>query len=84
MRSQWPDVEIGGGYISEEKKPMPQRLMTLKQVAAILNCTVSAVRRWQRENRITTIKIGRLVRVSECELDRIGREGIRPTIKGVR
>jgi excisionase family DNA binding protein len=63
---------------------MPQKLMTLNEVAAILNCTLSAVRRWRRENRIATIKVGRLVRVAESELDRIGRDGLRPTGKGVR
>jgi excisionase family DNA binding protein len=63
---------------------MPQKFMTLSQVAAILNCTLSAVRRWRRENRIRTIKVGRLVRVAESELDRIGREGLRPAGKGGR
>jgi excisionase family DNA binding protein len=60
---------------------MPQKLMTLNQVAAILNCTLSAVRRWRRENRISVVRVGRLVRVSETELDRIGREGLRPASK---
>jgi excisionase family DNA binding protein len=63
---------------------MSQKLMTLSQVAGSLNCTVSAVRRWRRENRIATVKIGRLVRVAESEVDRIGREGLSPTGKGVR
>lgn len=60
---------------------MPQKLMTLNQVAANLNCTVSAVRRWRRENRIAVVRVGRLVRVAEGELDRIVREGLRPTSK---
>ena len=63
---------------------MPQKLMTLNQVAAILNCTLSAVRRWRRENRISVVRVGRLVRVSETELDRIGREGLRPASKAGR
>jgi excisionase family DNA binding protein len=63
---------------------MPQKLMTLNEVARSLNCTVSAVRRWRRENRIATVKIGRLVRVAESEVERIGREGLSPTGKGVR
>ena len=63
---------------------MPQKLMTLNQVAAILNCTLSAVRRWRRENRICVVRVGRLVRVSETELDRIGREGLRPASKAGR
>ena len=63
---------------------MPQKLINLSQVAEILSCTLSAVRRWRRENRITTVKIGRLVRVDENEVDRIAREGLRPASKRVR
>jgi excisionase family DNA binding protein len=63
---------------------MPERLMALSQVAALCKCTLSAVRRWGRENRIATIKIGRLVRVTESEFERIVREGLRPVGKGGR
>jgi excisionase family DNA binding protein len=58
---------------------MSQKLITLKELAAILNCTLSGVRRWRREGRITAVKIGRLVRVPDTEVDRIAREGLRPT-----
>jgi excisionase family DNA binding protein len=63
---------------------MPQKLITLSQLATILNCTLSAVRKWRRENRIATVKIGRLVRVDEDEVYRIARQGLRPTSKRVR
>jgi excisionase family DNA binding protein len=58
-----------------------EKLFKLDQIATNCNCTLSAVRRWRRENRIATVKVGRLVRVTESELDRIGREGLRPTSK---
>ena len=71
-------------HATEEKKPMPEKLRKLDELAEKLNCTLAAVRRWKRENRIVTIKVGRLVRVAESELDRIRREGLRPKGKGVR
>ena len=63
---------------------MTDRLLTLNEIAANLHCTISAVRRWRRENRIATIKIGRLVRVADTELDRITKEGLRPATRGTR
>jgi excisionase family DNA binding protein len=63
---------------------MLRKLVTLTEAAAILSCTVSAMRRWRREKRIATVKVGRLVRIAETEIDRIGREGLRPASKAVR
>jgi|HubBroStandDraft_6_1064221.scaffolds.fasta_scaffold1000720_2 excisionase family DNA binding protein len=57
---------------------MAQKLATFNQAAASWGCTVSAVRRWRREGRIAVVKLGRLVRIPEAEVDRIAREGIRP------
>jgi excisionase family DNA binding protein len=61
-----------------------EKLFKLDQIATNCNCTLAAVRRWRQENRIAVIKVGRLVRVAESELDRIVREGLRPTSKGGR
>jgi excisionase family DNA binding protein len=63
---------------------MAQQLFKLLDVARSLNITVSCLRRWRREGRIAVVKLGRLVRVSETELDRIAQDGIRPPVKGVR
>ena len=57
---------------------MAQKLATLSEVATNLNCTLSCVRRWRREGRIKIVKLGRLVRVPEAELERIAKEGLRP------
>jgi excisionase family DNA binding protein len=56
---------------------MAHRLVTFPEVAKTLNCTISCLRRWRREGRITVVKLGRLVRVPETEVDRIAREGLR-------
>jgi excisionase family DNA binding protein len=55
-----------------------ERLWTVSEVANVFSCTVSCARRWIRERRIASIKIGpRLVRVPEREVDRLLTEGLR-------
>jgi excisionase family DNA binding protein len=63
---------------------MTDQLMKFNDVAKTLNCTVSCVRRWRREGRIAVVKLGKLVRVSEAEVSRIAKDGLRPTRKGAR
>jgi excisionase family DNA binding protein len=52
------------------------KLITITEVATIFCCTISAVRRWRREGRIKAVKLGRLVRFNEDEVNRIAREGL--------
>jgi excisionase family DNA binding protein len=54
------------------------RLLTLGEVAKNLGCTVSCLRRWRAEGKLTIVKLSRLVRVPEAEYARIAREGIAP------
>jgi excisionase family DNA binding protein len=69
-------VAIVAAAIKED--PMNRSMLTLNDVARTLNCTVSCVRRWRREGRIAVVKLGKLVRVPESELDRIAKEGLGP------
>ena len=57
---------------------MAPRLLSLKELATALSCTLSAVRRWRHENRFSVVKIGSLVRVTREEADRLTKEGLRP------
>lgn len=63
---------------------MTDQLMRFSDVARTLNCTVSCIRRWRREGRLSVVKLGRLVRVNQGEVARIAREGLGPTRKGAR
>lgn len=54
------------------------RLLNIEEFAGLLGVTQSCVRRWILERRINVIKIGRLVRIAESEVDRIIAEGTRP------
>ncbi len=53
-------------------------LLSVDQFARGLNVTPACVRRWVQTRKITTIKLGRLVRIPSSELARLVGEGIRP------
>ena len=56
---------------------MQNELLTIDEFAAALQVTRSCVRRWVGERKITTVKVGRLVRIPESELARIVSVGTR-------
>jgi len=58
------------------------KLLTVREFAEALNVTQACVRRWLLERRIESTRIGRLVRISELERDRIVMEGLRPRREG--
>ncbi|HKD81219.1 MAG TPA: helix-turn-helix domain-containing protein [Candidatus Angelobacter sp.] len=41
---------------------MEQKLMTVPQVAAYLQCSEDAVRLWERQGKLVAVRIGKLVR----------------------
>ncbi len=52
-------------------------LLTVTEFAAALRIKPSAVRRWIREQRVTVVHVGRLVRIPSDEVGRIVRAGTR-------
>jgi excisionase family DNA binding protein len=53
-------------------------LLTIQDFAGALHVTSACVRRWITERKITTVKLGRLVRIPAAEIDRLVQEGMRP------
>lgn len=53
-------------------------LLTVQDFASALQVTKACVRRWISERKITTVKIGRLVRIPTEEIDRLVSKGKRP------
>ena len=53
-------------------------LLTIPEFAARLKITIACVRRWIVENRVTIVKLGRLVRIPASEADRMIDDGLRP------
>lgn len=50
------------------------RLLTRAEAAGLLKVSVSAVRKWQREGRLPTVKLGTSVRIPLGELRRFVRD----------
>jgi excisionase family DNA binding protein len=53
-------------------------LLTIQDFASVLQVTTACVRRWISERKITTVKIGRLVRIPTEEIEKLVRKGTRP------
>lgn len=58
------------------------QLLTVQEFAAALRIKPSCVRRWIREEKVTTVHVGRLVRIPADEIGRIVQSGTR-LAKGV-
>jgi excisionase family DNA binding protein len=57
---------------------MTTALMNVPQFAEALGVTTACVRRWILERKITSVKVGRLVKLPQSEVDRIIKAGLRP------
>ena len=58
-------------------------LLTVPEFAAALGVKASCVRRWIREEKVTTVHLGRLVRIPNSEVTRFIVAGTR-TAKGIK
>ncbi len=52
-----------------------ERLLTVKQASEKLSVSAEFIKKLERQGRLHVIRIGRAVRVSEHELERLCREG---------
>jgi|JI10StandDraft_1071094.scaffolds.fasta_scaffold1189514_1 excisionase family DNA binding protein len=55
------------------------RLYSLKEAAAQLSCSEVSVRRWIQQGRLPCVRVGRLVRIRQSDLDACLRLGLYPT-----
>ncbi len=53
-----------------------EQLLTLKKAAKKLDVSEQYLKRLQRQGRIRVIRLGRAVRISEQELERLCRDGV--------
>jgi excisionase family DNA binding protein len=56
----------------------PTVLLSVREFASALNITVACARRWILERKITTVKLGRLIRIPREEATRLIEAGFRP------
>jgi len=57
-------------------------LLSVPQFADALGVTPACIRRWILERKITTVKLGRLIRVPSSEIARLIDAGLRPARPG--
>ena len=55
---------------SNPKSALPARLLTIEEVARICGVSTRSVRRWIDRDELPAVRIGRLVRVAERDLQR--------------
>jgi excisionase family DNA binding protein len=56
------------------------QLVTVKEAARRLACTEAAVRKWLYQRRLPAVKVGRLVRLREVDLEAMIAKGVRPRL----
>ncbi len=56
-------------------------LLSVREFAERLNVKPATIRRWLLLRKITSVKIGRAVRIPSSEGDRVLAEGLRPAIE---
>ncbi len=54
------------------------RLFSLKETAEQLSCSDISVRRWIQQGRLPFVRVGRLVRIRQSDLDACVRLGLCP------
>lgn len=55
-----------------------EKLLTVPDFSQSMNITQACTRRWILERKVATVKLGRLVRIPESEVERLIQAGLRP------
>jgi len=56
------------------------KLLTIQETAEALRLKVSTIRAWILRRKLNSFRIGRAVRISAEEVERIIQDGLRPAI----
>jgi len=52
------------------------QLLTVNQAAELLSCSEAAIRKWIYQRRLTPVKIGRLTRLRQEDIERVASKGL--------
>ena len=55
---------------------MERKLLRISEFGLAAGIAPQTVRRWAREGRITSVKLGRSRRIPATELDRVAQDGV--------
>ena len=52
------------------------QLLDVKQAAEQLSCSPAAIRKWIFQGRLRAVKVGKLTRLRQEDIDRVASEGL--------
>ena len=53
-----------------------EQLLSVKEAAQRLSCSEAAIRKWLYQRRLARVKVGRLTRIRQSELERLLAHGL--------
>jgi excisionase family DNA binding protein len=53
------------------------KLLTAKEAAELLSCSEAAIRKWLYQRRLPRVKVGRLTRIRQSDLEGLLTNGLR-------
>ena len=53
------------------------KLLTVKEAADALSCSEAAIRKWLYQRRLPRVKVGRLTRIRQSDLEELLAHGLR-------
>jgi excisionase family DNA binding protein len=53
-----------------------KELMSAKETALMLGCSIAAIRKWASQGRLNRVKVGRLARFRRQEIEKIADNGL--------
>lgn len=56
---------------------MMEQLVTVKEAAHLLACSEAAIRKWVYQRRLPIVKVGRLTRLRQSDLEALVARGLR-------
>ena len=52
-----------------------ERLLSVKEAAALLGCSAAAIRKWRYQGRLPAVRVGRLVRFRRHDIEAFVQAG---------
>jgi excisionase family DNA binding protein len=59
------------------------RLLTVKEAAELLSCSEAAIRKWIYQRRLPRVKVGRLTRLRQSDVDALVSKGLGSTLQSL-
>jgi len=57
------------------------RLLTVKEAAELLACSEAAIRKWIYQRRLARVKVGRLTRLRQSDVEALVTKGLASTLQ---